>query len=64
MQYRASLEDAHPPIKRPIDRPIGAAMVRAYQRAARQGYLRLPVPESIRADVLSIKRRHSFVDSA
>jgi len=56
------LEEAHPPIKRPTDGQMGAAVIQAFRKAAMQGSLRAPVPDSLRPYLLAQKRRHPFFD--
>lgn len=54
-----SLEEAHPNEHRPQESQMALALLRAIQRAARQGNLRIYVPEPLRGRVNS-GNRHSF----
>jgi hypothetical protein len=55
-----SLEEAHPPFERVQDTRMGAAFLSALAKAAAQGKLRIPVPDSARNELLARKKRHAF----
>jgi len=54
-----TLEEAHPNEHRPADRQMALALLFAMQQAARQGNLKITVPESMRGFV-NTARRHNF----
>ncbi len=59
MRY-VPLEEAHPAVRRPTETAVGAALLKAMEKATQTGGIRIPVPDAARSHLLATKRRHSF----